>query len=185
MFGSGSVTSRGASEVEQAPNQTASQKTEAARPKRDTLKPEAAMFEFMLDTYETERLKTVSVWSEFADADLGFRPAPLARTPREHMVHQCLSEHNWMLNMLGIDPGRPALPSDETRVRFLEHYAEVSAIRLQLLRAKPDEWFNEPATFFDKSRPRCWILLRRLTHSAHHRAQLTVYLRLLGKPLYS
>lgn len=143
------------------------------------------MYDFMLDTYETERLKTLSVWSEFADADLDFRPAPLARTPREHMVHQCLSEHNWMLNMLGIDPGRPALPPEETRVHFLKHYAELSAIRLQQLRAKPDEWFNETATFFDESRPRCWILLRRLTHSAHHRAQLTVYLRLLGKPLYS
>lgn len=28
-------------------------------------------------------------------------------------------------------------------------------------------------------------MLRRLTHSAHHRAQLTVYLRLLGRALYS
>jgi len=34
-------------------------------------------------------------------------------------------------------------------------------------------------------RPRSWIFLRRLTHSAHHRAQLTVYLRLLDRPLYS
>ena len=28
-------------------------------------------------------------------------------------------------------------------------------------------------------------MLRRLTHSAHHRAQLIVYLRLLGRPVYS
>ncbi|MFL6199351.1 MAG: DinB family protein [Thermoanaerobaculia bacterium] len=29
------------------------------------------------------------------------------------------------------------------------------------------------------------VFLRRLNHSAHHRGQLTVYLRLLGRPVYS
>jgi hypothetical protein len=37
----------------------------------------------------------------------------------------------------------------------------------------------------DTRRSRAWIFLRRVAHSAHHRGQLTVYLRLLGKPLYS
>lgn len=29
---------------------------------------------FLLDAYDTERLKTLSVWSCFADEDLRFRP---------------------------------------------------------------------------------------------------------------
>ena len=29
------------------------------------------------------------------------------------------------------------------------------------------------------------MLTRRFTHSAHHRGQLTVYIRLWGQPLYS
>jgi hypothetical protein len=33
------------------------------------------------------------------------------------------------------------------------------------------------------SQPR--VFLRRLNHSAHHRGQLTTYLRLLGRPVYS
>jgi len=143
------------------------------------------VYDFLLDTYDTERLKTLSIWSQFTDGDMEFRPAPLIRTPHEQMVHQCMSEHNWMVNMLGIDVGAPAVPAKETRLDFLRHYADVSQKRLTLLRQKPDEWFQQVTKFFAVDRTRSWILLRRLTHSAHHRAQLTVYLRLLGKQLYS
>ena len=143
------------------------------------------VYDFLLDTYDTERLKTLSIWSQFTDGDMEFRPAPLIRTPHEQMVHQCMSEHNWMVNMLGIDVGAPAVPAKEIRLDFLRHYADVSQKRLTLLRQKPDEWFQQVTKFFAVDRTRSWILLRRLTHSAHHRAQLTVYLRLLGKQLYS
>ena len=37
-------------------------------------------YDFLLDTYDTERIKTLSVWSQFADADLPFRPEPRARS---------------------------------------------------------------------------------------------------------
>lgn len=142
-------------------------------------------FDCFADTYETERLKTLSVWSAFIDADMEFRPAPRIRTPHEHMVHQCVSEDNWMKSMLSIDSGMPQLPAPETRLEFLRHYAAASQVRLSLLREKPEPWFEESAAFFDTPRTRSWIILRRLTHSAHHRAQLTVYLRLLGRPVYS
>jgi len=142
-------------------------------------------YEFLLDTYETERMKTLSVWSLFQDGDMEFRPAPRSRTPHEQMVHQCVSEDVWFKNMLGIDSGRPALPAVESRLEFLRHYADTSLRRLALLRQQPASWFEEVTTFFDVRRPRSWVLLRRITHSTHHRAQLTVYLRLLGRPLYS
>jgi uncharacterized damage-inducible protein DinB len=100
-------------------------------------------------------------------------------------VHQCMSEDAWMRNMLGIDVGLPVLPPQETRVAFIEHYAAVSAARLGVLRQKPDAWFLEPTTFFDVTRSRAWVLLRRLTHSAHHRGQLTAYIRQWGRPLFS
>ncbi|HEY8131180.1 MAG TPA: DinB family protein [Thermoanaerobaculia bacterium] len=142
-------------------------------------------FDFLLDTYDTERLKTLSVWSVFTDTDMEFRPAARIRTPHEHMVHQCVSEDTWMKNMLGVDTGRPALPEKETRLDFLRHYADLSQKRLAALREKPEEWWRQTAKFFDVERPMSWIMLRRLTHSAHHRAQLVVYLRLLGRPIYS
>ena len=142
-------------------------------------------YEFLADTYETERLKTLSVWSQFRDDDLSLRPEPRARTPREHMVHQCVSEDLWMTRMLGIDIGLPQLPVPETRLGFLEHYAEASRRRLEGLRAASPGWFDEEKTFFDVRRSRAWVLVRRIAHSAHHRGQLTVYLRLLNQALYS
>ncbi|HUL71196.1 MAG TPA: DinB family protein [Gemmatimonadales bacterium] len=142
-------------------------------------------FDFLIETYATERLKTLSVWSHFQEADLDLRPADKARTPREQMVHQCLSEDGWFSQVLGIDVEWPKLPAQETRMAFLDHYAEASNRRLQRLRAMPAAWFEEGATFFAEPRSRAWVLVRRIAHSAHHRGQLTTHLRLLGRVLYS
>jgi uncharacterized damage-inducible protein DinB len=142
-------------------------------------------YDFLIETYRTERLKTLSVWSQVPDVRMTFRPELRARTPHEHMVHQCVSEDTWMRTMLGIAVSRPALPSEERKDTFLEHYAAISAERLAQLESKPDEWFEEETGFFDVRRSRAWVLTRRFTHSAHHRGQLTVYLRLWGQSLYS
>jgi hypothetical protein len=90
-----------------------------------------------------------------------------------------------MRTMLGIAVTRPALPADESKMSFLEHYAAMSAERLAQLESKPDEWFEAETGFFDVRRSRAWVLTRRFTHSAHHRGQLTVYLRVWGQSLYS
>ncbi|MES1240399.1 MAG: DinB family protein [Acidobacteriota bacterium] len=140
---------------------------------------------FLLEAYDTERLKTLSVWSCFGDEDLRFRPAPRARTPLEHMVHQCISEDGWMRNMLGVEVPLPALPASEDRLSFLRHYAQASEARRHILSERTSDWWSAESAFFDVLRSRAWIFLRRLNHSAHHRGQLTVYLRLLGRPVYS
>jgi uncharacterized damage-inducible protein DinB len=142
-------------------------------------------FDFLVESYRTERLKTLSVWSQVPSERMAFRPEPRARTPHEHMVHQCVSEHAWMTHMLAITSSRPALPATEDRMAFFEHYAAVSAERLAQLETKADDWFEAQTMFFDVARSRAWVLTRRLTHSAHHRGQLTVYLRLWGQALYS
>ena len=100
------------------------------------------MFSFLLETYSTERLKTLSVWSQFDDRTSAFRPAPLLRTPHEHMVHQCVSENHWMKSMLGIDLREPPLPKTEARLAFLLHYADASARRLAELSRKDSTWFQ-------------------------------------------
>ena len=70
-------------------------------------------YQFLVDTYETESIKVVSVWSEFRDDDLEVRPRcgdPRGRSVHEQMVHQCVSEDAWFRNMLGIDVGAPLYP---------------------------------------------------------------------------
>jgi uncharacterized damage-inducible protein DinB len=142
-------------------------------------------YDFIVETYKTERLKTLGVWSQIPDERMQFRPEARARSPIEHMVHQCVSEDTWMRSMLGIAISHPALPATETRLAFLQHYAACSAERVALIADRPDAWFEEPTQFFDVVRSRAWVLIRRFTHSAHHRGQLTTYLRLWGQPLYS
>lgn len=145
----------------------------------------SSRYDFLAETYRTETLKTLSVWSQFGDSDMEFRPEPRARTPHEHMVHQCVSEDNWMKNMLGIETNNPALPPFESKIEFIKWYAKLSQSRLGQLRAKSDDWFEEVTKFFETSRSRAWILTRRIAHTSHHRGQLTAYLRILGKNLYS
>ena len=142
-------------------------------------------YQFLVETCRTERLKTLGVWAQIPDERMRFRPEPRARSPLEHMVHQCVSENNWMRDMLGITSSLPPLPAEETRQAFIGHYGSCSAERLQALSKQPDEWFEETTRFFDVDRSRAWVLTRRIAHSAHHRGQLTVYLRLWGQALYS
>jgi len=123
----------------------------------------------------------------FADADLDVRPHPnLARdrTPREHMVHQCLSEDKWFTGMFGIDVGA-TLPSPETRLGFIERYAESSGKRLAALGARDTAWWDTEVAFFDVRHSRAWIMVRRIAHTAHHRAEQTTLLRLLGRQVHS
>ena len=123
-------------------------------------------YDFLVENYRTERLKTLGLWSQVPPARMDLRVEPRARTPREHMVHQCTSEENWMTGMLGIGVSRPPLPARETRDAFIEHYAAASAERLAQLALADDVWFEADTTFFDVQRSRAWVLTRRLTHSA-------------------
>src|SRR5687767_13867092 len=145
-------------------------------------------YDFLIDTYETERVKVVSVWSEFTDEDLPVRPHPRdprGRSVHEQMVHQCVSEDLWFRNMLGIDVGALPLPQEETRLEFMKRYADDSGKRLDALREKRETWWEEATQFFDVRRSRAWVMTRRLTHTAHHRGQLMAMLRMLGHDLHS
>jgi uncharacterized damage-inducible protein DinB len=143
---------------------------------------------FLTETYQTERLKVLSVWSMFHDADMSVRPHPTdprGRSVREQMVHQCVSENLWFKGMLGIDVGAPPLPAEETRAAFIARYAEDSAKRLDVLHAKRDEWWEAEASFFNEPRSRAWIFVRRISHTSHHRGQQMAMLRMLGRDLHS
>jgi uncharacterized damage-inducible protein DinB len=145
-------------------------------------------YEFLIQSYATERVKVLSVWSEFRDEDLGVRPReddPRGRSVREQMVHQCVSEDAWFRNMLGIDVGAPPLPAQETRLGFIERYAEDSGRRLERLRETDERWWEDMAAFFDVRRSKAWVFTRRLTHTSHHRGQQMAMLRMLGRDLHS
>jgi uncharacterized damage-inducible protein DinB len=145
-------------------------------------------YAFLVETYATERVKVVSVWSEFRDEDLAVRPRgddPRGRSVHEQMVHQCVSEDLWFRYMLGIDVGAPPLPKVEVRLEFMKRYAEDSGKRLVVLQNEGEAWWEENVKFFDVQRPRAWVMTRRATHTSHHRGQLMAMLRMLGRDVHS
>ena len=145
-------------------------------------------YDFLVETYETERIKVVSVWSEFREEDLPVRPNPRdarGRSVLEQMVHQCVSENLWFKTMLGIDVNAPPFPDKETRLEFMKRYAEDSGKRAAALRAKEEAWWEGETKFFDVPRSRAWVVVRRIAHTAHHRGQQMTMLRMLGRNLHS
>jgi uncharacterized damage-inducible protein DinB len=145
-------------------------------------------YEFLVETYATERIKVVSVWSEFRDEDMLVRPNATdarGRSVHEQMVHQCVSEDLWFRNMLGIDVGAPPLPKHETRTEFIRQYVNDSGKRLASLLEKHDAWWEADASFFDVRRSRAWIMVRRIAHTSHHRGQLMAMLRMLSREIHS
>ena len=145
-------------------------------------------YAFLLETYATERVKVLSVWSEFRDSDLTVRPReddPRGRSVLEQMVHQCVGEDLWFRNMLGVDVGAPPLPESETRMEFIRRYAEDSGKRLAALEEKDDAWWEGETSFYNVRRSRAWVMVRRIAHTSHHRGQLMAMLRMLGREVYS
>jgi uncharacterized damage-inducible protein DinB len=145
-------------------------------------------YDFLVDSYATERIKVLSVWSEFRDEDLRIRPNESdtrGRSVLEQMVHQCVSEDLWFRNMLGIDVSAPPLPERETRIEFIRRYAEDSGKRLAVLQAKDEGWWEAETKFFEVARSRAWVMVRRMTHTSHHRGQLMAMLRMLAREVHS
>ncbi len=62
---------------------------------------------------------------------------------------------------------------------------ELARPRLEFFAGRHKDWWMEEAPFFEVRRQRIWVFWRRVLHTCHHRTQLTVYLRLLGKPVLS
>jgi uncharacterized damage-inducible protein DinB len=151
--------------------------------------PRAAheLFQHLIDTYASECNKVISTWREFHDADLDFKPHPRSSSVREILKHQLLSERRFFGEFLQTPEPVPelVLPAviaiDTVSARFVE----LAKARLGFLALQDASWWITVMPFFDAHRSRIWIFWRRVLHTAHHRTQLTVYLRLLGRDVPS
>ena len=143
----------------------------------------APVFQHLLDTYASETNKVVSVWREFSAADLPFRPHPRSSTVQDIFKHQLLSERRFFGEFLGLpEPTAEQVPPvGQSPEEYVARMRELALPRLGLLAGKDEGWWLGVVPFFDVRRERIWIFWRRVLHTAHHRTQLTVYLRLLGK----
>ena len=151
----------------------------------DVPRARAPEYQHIVDIYAGETNKTISVWRAFAESDLDFRPHPRSGSVRQILEHQLLSERRFFAEFLGSAEPPPAdvLPDDRSPSGFASRMEQLARSRLGFLAGQDTAWWLAEVPFFDVTRSRIWILWRRVLHSAHHRTQLTVYLRLLDKPV--
>ena len=151
--------------------------------------PRAAVpvFQHAIDTYASETNKVYSTWMQFRNEDLDFRPHARSSSVRDILKHQLLSERRFFAEFLGLrEPAAgEVLPAGTSPAVFASRLAELARLRLAVLAGKDSLWWLGTGRFFDVERQRIWIFWRRVLHTAHHRTQLTVYLRLLGKSVPS
>jgi len=141
------------------------------------------VFQHLLDTYASETSKVLSVWKQFSDEDLSFRPHARSSGVLDILKHQLLSERRFFGEFLGVpEPSASeVLPQQVSVSVYAERLVELARPRLPFLALQPERWWLERVAFFDVERERIWIFWRRVLHTVHHRTQLTVYLRLLEK----
>jgi uncharacterized damage-inducible protein DinB len=145
------------------------------------------LFQHLVKTYASEVNKLNSVWNEFKDDDLSFKPHPRSSSVQQIMEHELLSERRFFGEFLGLPevPANEVLPQSRTPQAYAARMVELSRERLQFLAKQSDDWWLAVVPFFDVERERIWVFWRRVLHTAHHRAQLGVYLRLLDKSVPS
>ena len=150
---------------------------------REVPRAVAPAFQHLVDTYASESNKTASVWRMFADVDLGWRPHPRSSTVEEIMKHQLLSERRFFGEFLGSrePPASEVLPARTDVESFIRRLVQLGASRLAWIAGQDQSEWLRRVRFFDVERERIWVFWRRVLHSAHHRTQLTVYLRLLNR----
>jgi uncharacterized damage-inducible protein DinB len=152
-----------------------------------TPRASSPIFQHIVDTYASETNKVVSVWRDFTEDDLAFRIAPKSSSVAEIMKHQILSERRFFAEFLASD--EPPVPTLLAGVEGVEALAtrmrDLALPRLPFLASRDEAWWLSHAKFFDVDRERIWIFWRRVLHTAHHRTQLTLCLRALGKPVPS
>lgn len=147
--------------------------------------PRAArpLFQHLVDTYASETNKTAGLWSELTDEQLDFRPHARSASVREILAHQILSERRFFAEFIGLHEPPPATllpPGDRPPVaEYRDRYIELARARLPVLAQGDETYWLAQVPFFDVTRERIWVFWRRVLHTAHHRAQVGVCLRLL------
>jgi uncharacterized damage-inducible protein DinB len=141
------------------------------------------IFQHILDAYASETNKVISVWGDFNDGDLAFKAHEKSSTVLDIMKHQLLSERRFFAEFLGLPEveANAILPAELSVARLRERMLQLAMPRLVFLAERDSSWWVTVVPFFDAQRQRIWIFWRRVLHTAHHRTQLTVYLRLMGK----
>lgn len=152
-------------------------------PEREIPRAGTPLLQHLVDTYASETNKLGSVWSELTDEQLEYRPHSRSSSIRQILVHQILSERRFFAEFIGFDEPPPdaLLPPGDAApvVAYVDRAIALARARLPRLAAADERFWLTEVAFFDVRRQRIWVFWRRVLHTAHHRAQVGLCLRLL------
>lgn len=136
--------------------------------------------EAALRLWDAENLLTLKALRAVPTRGLDYRPHPSSRTLKDLAWHLAESERWFCTDAMKL-PGRkvgakaPATAAAIAQAREAGH-AELAAA----VRKKGDAWLSATVEFYGMKMPRADIVGLMVRHDAHHRGQLSVYLRLVG-----
>jgi uncharacterized damage-inducible protein DinB len=149
-----------------------------------TLKDEEVRSQLMKD-WERAKAYTVSYLNTVPSDKYSFRATDSIRSFAQQMLH--LAQSN--VNIIVFVAGEPNIISDP----FLENsktaqskdsvmYYVIASYDLVLdgIRKINTRTFGEKVKFYDWEETRYALLLKAFEHQTHHRAQTTIYIRLMG-----
>ncbi len=117
-------------------------------------------------------------------AQYGWRPNPKGRTAADLMWHLITSRRWFLEEQLKLpisDKMKLALAkTPSTTEHMLEALDVVMEEELGHLRGKDEYWLREDTEFFGRNTTLGGLLYAMIKHEAHHRGQLSAYLRAMG-----
>ena len=141
--------------------------------------------DYLIATIEQEIPITVKVLEAVPDTRLDYRPDPVSKTALGLMRHLVL-EDEWFLNAVADGQFGPMVDESDgcgimTPADAVAGYGQRIPAALARVKALPDEALAREVDLFGFLKmPAIGFLSMQLRHTAHHRGQLSAYLRAMG-----
>lgn len=149
-----------------------------------------AISEFLLATLETEIPTTLAVFRAVPADRMEYRPDPVSKTAMGLVRHITL-EDEWILNGVADGVFTP-VPDDSDACGLMrpadaigQYQARIPAAMARVRALSGDALLQEVDLLGAFQMPAIQFLSMMLRHSAHHRGQLTAYLRAMGSKVPS
>jgi uncharacterized damage-inducible protein DinB len=140
-----------------------------------------AIAEVLGQQIQQEWMTTVKVIEAVPEDKKQYAPAPQSRTAWDLAVHICLSDV-WFLNGIlnqNFAPG-PQDPPAPTIRGLVDWYKQEMPKALERVLAMDPVKLAAVVDFYGMKFPNVHYLVWQVVHNAHHRGQLSVYLRPMG-----
>jgi uncharacterized damage-inducible protein DinB len=150
-----------------------------------------AIADHLLSTLEQELDTTTRIFTAVPADKLTYRPHSLSKTALELLRHITL-EDEWLL-LAAADGAFGPVPDDSDMCGIMTPQDAIACYKERIpkviarLKALPGDAFTRQVDFFGTPMSAVGILSIVLRHSAHHRGQLSTYLRPMGAkvpPIY-